>query len=51
MKRDSETGVVWSREEKRPRISRKADTGDGATWQKKKKRAKSRDGWTVSTDP
>ena len=34
---ESETEVVWTREETRPRIRRKKDSGDDTTWEKKKK--------------
>ena len=30
--------MVWTREETRPIISRKKDSGDGTTWEKKKKK-------------
>ena len=33
---ESETEVVWKREDTRPRIRRKTNTGDGTTWEKKK---------------
>ena len=32
---ESETEVVWTHEETRPRICRKKDSGDGTTWEKK----------------
>ena len=32
--------VVWTCEETRPRIHRKKDSGDGATWEKKKMKTK-----------
>ena len=36
---ESKTEVVWPRKEARPRIRRKKDSGDGTTWEKKKRRA------------
>ena len=35
---ESESEVVSTREETRPGIRRKEDSGDGTTWEKKKKR-------------
>ena len=35
---ESKTEVVWSRKEMRPRIRRKKDSGDGTTWEKKKRK-------------
>ena len=32
---ESKTEVVWPRKESRPRIRRKKDSGDCATWEKK----------------
>ena len=32
------TEVVWQRKETRPRLCRKKDSGDGTTWQKKKRK-------------
>ena len=31
-------GNIWPRKEARPRIRRKTDSGDGTTWEEKKKR-------------
>ena len=36
---ESETEVVWTHEETRPRICRKKDSGDGTTWEKRKTEA------------
>ena len=48
---ESETDVVWTREETRPRILRKKDSGDGITWEKKKRKTEAEmHGWTVSTE-
>ena len=35
---ESETGMVWTCEETIPKIRRKTDTGDGATWEKRRGR-------------
>ena len=35
---ESKTDVVWPRKEARPIIRRKKDSGDGATWEKKKRK-------------
>ena len=35
---ESEIEVVWTRDETRSRIRRKTDAGDGATWEKKKRK-------------
>ena len=35
---ESKTEVVWSRKEARPRICRKKDSGDGTTWETKKRK-------------
>ena len=35
---ESKTEVVWPRKETRPRIRRKKNSGDGATWEKKKRK-------------
>ena len=32
--------MVWKREETRPRIRWKTDTGDGTSWEKKKRKTK-----------
>ena len=32
---ESKSGVVWTRQEARPTIRRKKDSGDGITWEKK----------------
>ena len=46
---ERETEVVWTREETRTRIHRKTDSGDGSTWQKKKRR-RPKKRWIVSTE-
>ena len=35
---ESETEGVWTREETIPILSRKRDSGDGTTWEKKKRK-------------
>ena len=35
---ESKTEVVWPRKETRPRIRRQKDSGDGTTWEKKKRK-------------
>ncbi len=35
---ESKTEVVWPRKEARPRICLKKDSGDGTTWEKKKRK-------------
>ena len=35
---ESKTEVVWTRKETRPRIRRKKYSGDGTTWEKKKRK-------------
>ena len=35
---ENKTEMVWTSEDTRPRIRRKKDSGDGTTWEKKKKR-------------
>ena len=37
---ESATEVVWTREDTRPIIRRGENTGDGATWEKKKRKTK-----------
>ena len=37
---ERKTDVVWPRKEAIPRIRRKKDSGDGTTWEKKKRRPK-----------
>ena len=41
---ESETQVVWTREEAIPRICRKTDTGECTTWEKKRKTEAEMDG-------
>ena len=35
---ESKIEVVWTREDTRPRLLRKTNTGDGTTWEKKKRK-------------
>ena len=37
---ESKTEVFWTCEETRPRIRRKTDSGDGTTWEGKKRKNK-----------
>ena len=46
---ESETDVGWAREETRPRLRRKKDTGYETT-RERKLEDRSRDGWTLSTE-
>ena len=39
---ESKTEVVWPREEAIPRLRRKKDSGDGTTWEKKKKKTEAK---------
>ena len=46
-----ETELVWIREETRPRISLKKDSGYGRNWEKKKRKTETEmDGWTLSIE-
>ena len=36
--------MIWTREEARPRIRQKRDSGDGTTWEKKKEETEAETG-------
>ena len=46
---ESKLEVVWKRQEARPRLRRKKDSGDGTTLGEECEEDRSRNGWTVST--